>query len=131
VPELSITEGVARDKTEDWLLPEAVRPRSFAELESRVEYAVALAHHSEAAIVEVGASAVEAAEQARRAAELAENAARAAASATAVAATPDPRPSGNPALFPLPADADLQLAHFMARADHVVERLRALERMPS
>lgn len=144
---MAVSEGTDRDKTEDWLLPEAARPRSFAELETRIDTALALAQASEAAVAEVGASAIEAAAQAHRAAELAESASLSAqaariavlegpaAVATIPAAAPalvEPAPAvpnANPALFPLPADEDLRLAHFMERADRVVERLRALERI--
>jgi hypothetical protein len=137
---LTVSEGVARDKTEDWLLPEAARPRSFGELEAQVDYAVAVARSSEAAVVEIGAAALDAADQARRAAEVAELAAASAAGAAtspdsvdadaggAGAGTEAPAPR-NPALYPLPSDKDLRLAHFMQRADQVVERLRALEKL--
>jgi hypothetical protein len=146
-----VSEGVARDKTEDWLLPAAARPRSFAELEARIEYAVAVARSSEGAVAEIGAVAIEAAEQSRRAAELAERAALAAEEAVrggvAVAGAPPASPNGsppgddapapatvlsgaeNPAVYPLPPAEDLLLAHFMERADRVVERLRALEQL--
>jgi hypothetical protein len=140
---LAISEGVARDKTEDWLLPEASRPRTFAELESRIEYAVAVARSSEQAVAEIGAAALDAAEQARRAAEMAELAAASAAGVEppngavafatadpgAIVAGPEAAEPGNPALYPLPPDEDLRLAHFMERADRVVERLRALEKL--
>ena len=154
---MAVSEGVARDKTEDWLLPEGARPRSFAELEARIEYAVAVARSSEGALAEIGAVAIEAAEQSRRAAELAERAALAAEEAArggvAVGAAPAAAPSGlaespaassngiaaggatvlsgaeNPAVYPLPPAEDLLLAHFMERADRVVERLRALEKL--
>jgi len=141
----------ARDNTEDWVLPEAARPRSFAELESRVELALTVAHASEAAIAEVGAAAIEAAEQARQAAGLAERAAIAAQQArdsvpvavataepvavadSAIVAEPAPEPASpvaeNPALYPLPPDEDLRLAHFMDRAARVVERLQALQQV--
>lgn len=125
---MAVSEGAARDKTEDWLLAEAARPRSFAELEARVDLALTVAQTSEAAVAEVGAAAIEAAEQARQAAELAERAARSAEAARgAVAVAPDPEPAANPAFFPLPPDQDLRLAHFMERADRVVARLQALQ----
>jgi hypothetical protein len=155
-----VSEGVARDKTEDWLLPERARPQNFAELEARIEYAVAVARSSEGALAEIGAVAIEAAEQSRRAAELAERAALAAEQAArggvalaempveaALAEVPaEPAlaevPAGvapangsvlagaeNPAVYPLPPAEDLLLAHFMERADRVVERLRALEQL--
>lgn len=144
---MTVSEGVARDKTEDWLLPEAARPRSFGELEAQVDYAVAVARSSEAAVVEIGAAALDAADQARRAAEVAELAAASAAGVQAAdQASGQPAPaipdsgdrasaaidalgSRNPALYPLPPDEDLRLAHFLQRADRVVERLRALEKL--
>jgi hypothetical protein len=130
-----VSEGVSRDKTEDWVLPEAARPRSFAELEARVDTAVAVARASEAAVAEVGASAIEAAAQARHAAELAEGAAiaaeaaRGAVSTAPVAPATVVEPAANPALFPLPPDVDLRLAHFMERAERVVTRLRVLQQL--
>jgi hypothetical protein len=124
---MAVSEGAARDNTEDWLLPEPGRARSFAELESRVHVALTLAQASEAAVQEVGAAAIEAAEQARRAAELAERAALAAEGARVAA--PDPGGAANPAVFPLPSDEDLRLAHFLERADRVVARLRLLEQV--
>jgi hypothetical protein len=144
--DVAVSEGVARDKTEDWLLPEASRPRTFSELEARIEYAVAVARSSEAAVAEIGAAALDAAEQARRAAEMAELAAASAAGveppngaatfapaadpgATVLAGPEAAGPPRNPALYPLPPDEDLRLAHFMERADRVVERLRALEKL--
>jgi hypothetical protein len=135
LPELAVSEGAARDNTQDWLLPEAARPRSFAELESRIDVALAVARASEAAVAEIGATAIDAAEQARSAAELAERAAISAAQArggiaAATAPAGEPQPAANPAVYPLPADEDLRLAHFLERADRVVERLRALERLP-
>lgn len=63
-----------RDNTNEWVLPESARPATLAELEERIEYAVAVARASEAAALEIGAAAIDAAEQARRAAELAERA---------------------------------------------------------
>ncbi len=144
---MAVSEGSERDKTEDWLLAEPARPRSFAELEARIDTAIAVAQASEEAVAEVGASAIEAAAQAGRAAELAESASISAQAArlavlegpAAVATMPaaatviaEPAPAAaeaNPAVFPLPRDEDLRLAHFMDRADQVVERLRALERI--
>jgi hypothetical protein len=123
---MAVSEGAARDKTEDWLLAEAARPRSFAELEARVDLARTVAQTSEAAVAEVGAAAIEAAEQARQAAELAERAARSAEAARGAVA-PAPESAANPAFFPLPPDQDLRLAHFMERADRVVARLQALQ----
>lgn len=134
---MATTEGAARDKTEDWLLPAEARPRSFRELEVKIDYAVTLARSSEAAVAEIGAAALDAADGAQRAAELAERAALAAEEAAqggvALAATPATANGfanrDNPAIFPLPSNEDLQLAHFLERADRVVARLRALEQL--
>lgn len=63
-----------RDNTSEWVLPEGARPATLAQLEERIDYAVAVARASEAAALEIGAAAIDAAEQARRAAELAERA---------------------------------------------------------
>ena len=63
-----------RDSTQDWLLPDAALPPTIGELEHRIEEAVTIAHASEAAVITVGAAALEAAKQANRAAEIAERA---------------------------------------------------------
>lgn len=73
-----------RDNTSEWVLPESARPATLAQLEERIEYAVAVARASEAAALEIGAAALDAAEQARRAAELAERASGGVAVAPAV-----------------------------------------------
>jgi len=122
----------ARDNTEDWVLSEAARPRSFAEIESRVELAVETARASEAAVAEVGAAAIEAAEQARQAAELA---ARAAASAqdaaerAASAPAPQSPPQPAPRLEPEPAAPQQEewLVSFTHRAEALSERLVRLQ----
>lgn len=116
------------DSTEDWLLPERARPPSIGELERRIEEALATARASEAAVITVGAAALDAAEQARHAAELAERASVAAAEAkdaasAAVAGSPAEPGSGD-------AAEDEGLGDFSARADRLVERLRQLQRVP-
>ncbi len=65
----------ARDQTQDWILPPERKPRSFAELEGRIDDAVAVARSAEAAALAIGDTAIQAAEQARRAAHMAEAAA--------------------------------------------------------
>ena len=122
---MAVSEGAARDNTEDWLLTEAARPRSFAELESRVDLAVTVAQASEAAIAEVGAAAIEAAEQARQAAELAERAA-AAAQVAATASTAAPGPEAAPAPR-LPAQEEEWLIRFTHRAERLSARLVQLQ----
>jgi hypothetical protein len=134
---MAATEGASRDNTEDWVLSEAVRPRSFAELEAWIDTAISVAHACEEAVALVGADAIESAAQARRAAELAERAAIAAEGARALATVPPPPPpsaapsplAANPALYPLPSDEDLRLSHFIERADRLVARLRHLQQV--
>jgi hypothetical protein len=120
-----------RDNTEDWILPEGARPRSFADLESRVETALSVARASEAAIAEVGAAAIEAAEQARQAAELAERAAGAAqAMATATQAQPlaaVPASAPEAAVEPGPSPEDEWLLGFTHRAERLSARLERLQ----
>jgi hypothetical protein len=94
---------------EDWSLPEAVRPPLLSELVERIDLALATARASEAAVMTVGAAALDAAEQAKRAAELAER-----ASAGLAGAEPD----------------DAGLRKFSAHADRISARLRELERQP-
>jgi hypothetical protein len=118
-------EPGARDDTADWLLPEQARPPLVGELERRVELALATARASEAAVIEVGAAALDAAKQARRAAELAELASISAFETetrvnTALAPEPAPRPE----------PVDDSLSSFSQRADRLVERLRGLQRIP-
>jgi len=110
--------GTLADSTQDWLLPERSRPPTIGELELRIEEALATARASEAAVMTVGAAAIDAAEQAKRAAELAER-----ASAAMHGVAPQPQPA--------PADAAEEgLRGFHARADHVASRLRKLQRVP-
>lgn len=111
----------ARDSTEDWLLPEAARPRSFAELEARVDLAVTVAQASEAAISEVGAAAIEAAEQARQAAELAERAARAAQAAASTPVQAETKP------HPFAPRQEEWLLRFTHRAERLSARLVRLQ----
>jgi hypothetical protein len=130
---VAVSEDVTRDSTEDWLLPEAARPRSFAELETQVEMAVTVAHASETAVAEVGAAAIEAAEQARQAAELAAraaNAAQAAATqaaaleAASAASTPAPAATPEPAA-PAPQAIAAPQEEWLLRFTHRAERLSA------
>jgi hypothetical protein len=100
-----------RDDTQDWILPEHARPPLLSELVTRIDEALATARASEAAVMTVGAAALEAAEQARRAADLAEQASAA-------------MYGGQPA-----SEDDDGLRDFSARADRVAARLRELERV--
>jgi hypothetical protein len=142
-------EGNERDNTADWLLPEEAAPPLLNELELRIDEALTVARASEQAVQEVGEAAIDAAKQAHRAAELAERASvsaleasRSAAVASAAggrreghAATASNGSLADPGLAaPTPGVAtpsgDLSLRGFSERADRVVARLRALERLP-
>lgn len=106
-----------RDSTADWRLPEHSRPPLLGELVERIDEALATARASEAAVMTVGAAALDAAEQARRAAELAERA------SAAMIGNGSP-----PASVSRPDGAEM--GDFTARADRVAERLRRLQRLP-
>jgi hypothetical protein len=101
-----------RHSAADWRLPERSQPPLLGELVERIDEALATARASEAAVMTVGAAALDAAEQARRAAGLAERAS-AALHGTRSAQNPD------------------CLGDFSARADRVAARLRELERNAS
>jgi hypothetical protein len=125
-------DGAERDSTQDWLLPEHSRPPLIGELVRRVDAALATAQASEAAVMTVGAAALDAAGQARRAAELAER-------ASAAALDAQERVAAAPALTPPPSPpqpdrrteaAEDSLSDFSARADRLVARLRQLQRVP-
>lgn len=109
-------ETSRRDETADWLLPERARPPLLGELVERVDEALAIARASEAAVMTVGAAALDAAEQARRAADLAEQAGNRMLEITSADTVPE--------------DDDDDLRDFSQRADQIGERLRALQRYP-
>jgi hypothetical protein len=115
-----------RDSTEDWLLPEAARPPTIAELEQRIDEAIAAAHASESAVLTVGAAALDAVDQARRAAEHALRSAELAewASKAMLEDRGHMRSAG------VAVDDDL-MRSFSEHADRVTARLRALERLPA
>jgi hypothetical protein len=123
-------DAAESDSTQDWLLPEHSRPPLIGELERRVEQALVTARASEAAVMTVGAAAIDAAEQARRAADLAERASAVALDAQARVASisVEPRPS-SPSSEPRAVEDD-SLSDFSARADRLVARLRQLQRVP-
>jgi hypothetical protein len=140
-----MTEG-ERDSTQDWLLPAARRLPTVFEIEQRIDVALAVARASEAAALELGAAAIDSAEQARRAADLAERAsasvnAGAVASVRANGVEPSPGHgakaaevdagggSGNGEITAVAVIED-PLHHFSERADRVLARLRAIERLP-
>jgi hypothetical protein len=105
------------DRAEDWRLPQHARPPLLGELVERIDEALATARASEAAVMTVGAAALDAAEQARRAAELAERASVALGGNGSVS---DSATRAEPA----------SMGDFIARADRVAERLRRLQRLP-
>jgi hypothetical protein len=74
-------EPSERDTTDEWRVAPARTLTSVAELEGRIDVALATARTAEEAALEIGAASLEAAEQARRAAALAERASIAAARA--------------------------------------------------
>ncbi|MGH2975793.1 MAG: hypothetical protein ACRDLL_13120 [Solirubrobacterales bacterium] len=117
----------SRESTQDWLLPEQTRPPLIGELVQRVEEALATARASEAAVITVGAAALDAAEQARRAAELAERASVAAVDARGMIAS-IASPAAAPETAASPGEDSLN--DFSERADRLVERLRQLQRVP-
>jgi hypothetical protein len=101
----------------DWRLSRHARPPLLGELVERIDEALATARASEAAVMTVGAAALDAAEQARRAAELAERASVMLGSNGS---------AGDSAA----ADESVSMGDFTARADRVAERLRRLQRLP-
>jgi hypothetical protein len=115
-----------RDTTDEWVIAPARVPLTVAELEGRIDVALATAHSAEEAALEIGAASLEAAEQARRAAALAERASTSAAQAAAsareasvtpirppaalepeVGAVPAPEPAAPAAFAPAPTPLDL------------------------
>jgi hypothetical protein len=106
----------ARASAENWTLPRRARPPLLGELVERIDEALATARASEAAVMTVGAAALDAAEQAKRAAELAERASR------VLTTNGDPTAS--------PASAGDEIDDFTTRADQLSERLSRLQRLP-
>ena len=105
------------DGAGDWRLPEHRRPPLLGELVERIDEALATARASEAAVMTVGAAALDAAEQARRAAGLAERAS-AAMGRNGAAKNSTMRVEGG------------AMDDFSARADRVAERLSRLQHLP-
>lgn len=108
----------ARNGAEDWTLPERARPPLLGELVERIDEALATARASEAAVMTVGAAALDAAEQAKHAAELAQRASM--AMTGDVSARPEPKSTRD----------EGAMGDFTARADRVAERLQRLQRLP-
>jgi hypothetical protein len=86
-PDAAAGAATERDTTDDWQVGSGGAPVTVAELEKRIDVAVATARAAEEAAMEIGGSSLEAAAQARRAAELAERASGAAAQAASDAAS--------------------------------------------
>jgi len=108
----------ARNGAEDWTLPAQARPPLLGELVERIDEALATARASEAAVMTVGAAALDAAEQAKRAAELAQRASMAMNGDRSI----------QPESEAVPGEG--AMGDFTARADRVAERLRRLQRLP-
>jgi hypothetical protein len=107
-----------RDSAEDWALPPRARPPLLGELIERIDEALATARASEAAVMTVGAAALDAAEQARHAAELAQRASMAMNGGGLAHSPPESVPDEG------------AMGDFAARADRVAERLQRLQRLP-
>jgi hypothetical protein len=115
-----------RDSTRDWTLPEDARLPLVTELVARIDEALAIARASEAAVMTVGAAAIDAAEQAKRAADLAERASAKMAEYSAAASAPHPAEPIEPPPEK-PAEEDDSLRDFSARADRLAKRLKELQ----
>jgi hypothetical protein len=113
-------ENGARDDTQEWLLPERAAPATVAELETRIDEAIAIARASEAAAVAIGDAAIESAAQARRAADLALEASEAASRAHGM--------NGGGAADRAASHHDDRLLLFTRRADRVGARFLQLQR---
>jgi hypothetical protein len=116
----------AREGAEGWMLAQNARPPLLGELVERIDEALATARASEAAVMTVGAAALDAAEQAKRAAELAERASAAMAPTRPVVTAGS---SGQPVAGGGSDDGG-EMDSFAARADRVAERLQRLQRLP-
>jgi hypothetical protein len=101
-----------RDTADDWRIGARTSIATVAELEGRIDVALATARGAEEAALEIGAASLEAAEQARRAAALAERASAAAARAASEVASaplvlaPPPRRSEPPPPFTVRTPAE-------------------------
>lgn len=129
-------DAATSETTQDWSLPVGKRPPLIGELEERIELALVTARASEAAVMTVGAAALDAAEQARRAAELAERASLAVARAPLATAAEAPvqgtegEPAAKAASESKGGTGERSLSDFSERADRLVARLRQLQRIP-
>jgi hypothetical protein len=139
-------DATERDTADDWRIEPRRSIATVAELEGRIDVALATARGAEEAALEIGAASLEAAEQARRAAALAERASAAAARAASEVASaprvvaPPPMPAPEP-VTPVtmappktatpkrrrPDPFDERLTAFRQRAESVMIRLQKLE----
>jgi hypothetical protein len=110
------SDAAERDTADDWRIEPQRSIATVAELEGRIDVALATAQSAEEAALEIGAASLEAAEQARRAAALAERASAAAAraagevaSASRVAAPRPPAPTEPAPAVTAPAAAEVVL----------------------
>jgi hypothetical protein len=113
------------DTTDEWRIAPARTLTSIAELEGRIDVALATARTAEEAALEIGAASLEAAEQARRAAALAERASASAAHAAEAAreasvrsirSAPSALVADLPARPDVPADAPAESTASLASA---------------
>src|ERR1700761_6023216 len=115
-------DAIERDTADDWRIEPRRAIATVAELEGRIDVALATARGAEEAALEIGAASLEAAEQARRAAALAErasaSAARAADSARAAGTAREAKPV---ALTPL----DVTVPSTNGRHDPFEDRITA------
>lgn len=129
-------EGGERDTTQDWLIGEGAAPPLLGELVERIDDALRIARSSEEAVRTVGESAAEAAiEAASRARDAVEQAMRAAEHARRSAELAERASSTmletrRRTVLPRTQPEDESLRSFSDRADRVVARLRALQRIP-
>lgn len=121
-------ENGGRDSTDDWQLPARSLPPTIAELEARIDEALVIAHASEAAVVTVGAAAIESAEQARRAADLAVKASEAASRAADGTGARGAADTNGVDAARAPGHEDERLVRFRQRADRLGARFAQLSR---
>jgi hypothetical protein len=121
-------ENGGRDSTDDWQLPARSLPPTIAELEARIDEALVIAHASEAAVVTVGAAAIESAEQARRAADLAVKASEAASRAADGTGARGAADTNGADAARAPGHEDERLVRFRQRADRLGARFAQLSR---
>jgi hypothetical protein len=123
-------EAAERDTTDEWRIAPERAPASVAELEGRIDVALATARTAEEAALEIGEASLEAAEQARRAAALAERASTSATRAAEAAANAASAPPIRSVVMPALRRSDPfeeRITAFRQRAERVMIRLQRLE----